>query len=109
MMDQDFFHAIRTGAVRLNGTELRVWAALVDEATLGNMVTKTQTEMAKHSGLNVTHFNKALQSLMEKDMVVRCPEEGRYHNLMLSPVIHWKGKAEFHKSAVAKYRNWRGL
>jgi len=75
----------------------------------GNMVYKTQTELARHSGLNVTHFNRALQALFDKDMVARCPEEGRYHVLMLSPVIHWKGNGGHRQAAVFRYREWRGL
>lgn len=104
MFDQATAEKVASGAIPLNVTEFRVWMALISRADAWNYVRQRQSWLANEYGLRKQHFNRALLSLQEKDMVCRTVDTGSGSFLMISPFHFWKGNASEHKQGMAIYR-----
>jgi hypothetical protein len=104
MEQKTFFELVAEGSLTLCAS--RVWAGLMANVDYGNIIRKSQRQIANEIGMAPQNFNRGVKELCEHDIFFRVKTDGRTE-LRLNPEHGWKGTGRDHIKALAELRKTR--
>ena len=74
--------------------EMRVFGELIDRLEYENFIHVPQVDLAKATGIDRAHVNRALKKLIAFGIVVEGPRVGRLRTYRLDPDAGWRGSKQ---------------
>lgn len=81
-------------------TDVRVFAALMEQLDFDNMILVNQTKIAKDLEIERPNVTSAIKNLIEAGIIEQGPKHGVSCSYRLRPEIGWKGSAQSHVTAL---------
>ena len=79
---------------------LGVFSFLVGALDVGNVIRMSNEDIADALGMPRYHVDRALQRLIERNIIHRRCPEGRMPFYVLSPYVGWRGSVDDHRVAI---------
>lgn len=77
----------------------RVFWALIERLNFENDICLVQAEVAIELGMRFQNVSRAIKELIEQDIILKGPKNGRSHTYKLNPNMGWRGSGKGHQRA----------
>lgn len=84
----------------LTGRDYEVLFALLSFLDFENLIQVSQASLAKEIGMQKQHVNRAINKLIDTNVLIEGPKIGRSKTFKLNPNFGWKGTAKNHTEAL---------
>jgi len=105
-MNQD---ALDILADNLRGSEFRVLMKLLKRLDYENLIQVPQNEIAEELKMEKQNIHRAINKLIEIEILLKGPKIGKTCSYQLNPSFGWKGKAKNHKRALEERMQKAGI
>jgi predicted transcriptional regulator len=97
-MSQGALHEIVNAPLTRNG--LRVLIYLLSKLDFGNLISVSQSDIARALGIERANVNRAMKQLVELEVLIEGPKVGLHKTYRLNASYGWKGRALEHQKAM---------